>query len=185
MRNLNWACHFVRDALMLFTKIDDRKAIAIASSNLGNTLLAINCGRSHENRSTCLIVDGVCCVKEAFLHYEAAIKSGTEDFEKAETMAQKVEFAQQLADRHFNRALYFLLSADDPCAAEDFEHRGMQDLMKAQALDLDVQEYWIQNGLLMEKASVLFDRLFRRLNGLCALLENGVLQNIFLFQLIV
>jgi hypothetical protein len=179
-RNLHWACHFVRDALKLFTKIDDCKAIAIASSNLGNTLLAINCGRPAESRCTCLMMNSSCVVNEAFLHFERAIRSGTQEFENAETMPAKVAFAQQLADRHFNRALYFFLSINDPCAeGVDFEERGIQDLMKAQALDLDVQEYWIQNGLLMQNASILFDRLLRRLNGLCALLENGISQHIW------
>lgn len=179
MRNLRWACHFVRDALKLFTKIDDRKAVAIASSNLGSTLLAINSGRPRASHCSCSMVDSVCCVKEAFLHFETAIRSGSEDFENAPTMDKKVEFAEQLSDRHFNRGLYFLLSQEDPCAEENYFELGIQDLMKAQALDLDVQEYWIENGMLMQKASVLFERLLRRLYGLCALLERDVPQNIW------
>lgn len=179
MRNLRWACHFVRDALKLFTKIDDRKAIAIASSNLGSTLLAINSGLQCAGQCSCSMVDSVCCVKEAFLHFETAIRSGSEDFESAPTLDKKVEFAEQLSDRHFNRGLYFLLSQEDPCAEENYFELGIQDLMKAQALDLDVQEYWIENGMLMQKASILFERLLRRLYGLCALLEKDVPQNIW------
>lgn len=181
-RNLNWACHFVRDALNLFTKIDDKKAIAIASANLGSTLLAINCGRTSEERCICLEVDGICCVREAAIHFETAVKSGTEDFGKAADMNTKVEFAEQLSDRLFNRGLYYLLCKDDPCADENFEECGMQDLTKAQALDHDVQEYWIENGVLVHKFSVLFDRLLRRLNGLCALLESGIEQDIWDIQ---
>jgi len=178
-RNLHWACHFVRDALQLFTKVDDQKAIAIASANLGSTLLAINCGRPRENRSTCLILDSCCCAKEAFTHFDLAVSSGTEDFTNATEMSRKAQFAEQLSDRLFNRGLYFLLSQSDPCATEDFEELGIQDLVKAQALDHDVQEYWINNGLLMEKSGVLFDRLMRRLNGLCTLLENDIHQQIW------
>ncbi|CAB9519606.1 expressed unknown protein [Seminavis robusta] len=178
-KNLHWACHFVRDALKLFTKIDDRKAIAIASGNLGSTLLAINCSRPREGRCSCLVVDSVCCVKEAFLHFERSVGSGTEDFQTAPDMFMKVEFAEQLADRLFNRGMYFLLSKEDPCAGDNFETQGLEDLMKVQALDLDVLEYWIHNGMLKQKTSILFDRLLRRLHGLCVLMENDISQDIW------
>jgi hypothetical protein len=178
-RNLRWACHFVRDALNLFTKIEDRKAIAIASGNLGSTLLAINCSRTSESRCSCLVVDSICCVKEAFSHFETAVVSGTEDFQTAADMTKKVEFGEQLSDRLFNRGLYFLLSKDDPCAESDFEALGLQDLVKVQALDLDILDYWIQNGLLQFKSSTLFDRLLRRLHGLCSLMENGISQGVW------
>ena len=39
--NLAWAYNFINEALKLFRKVGDEKAIGIACSNLGNTLHAI------------------------------------------------------------------------------------------------------------------------------------------------
>jgi hypothetical protein len=39
--HLDMAHHFVSDALILYRKINDRKAIGVACNNLANTLFAI------------------------------------------------------------------------------------------------------------------------------------------------
>jgi len=181
-KNLSLARHLTRDALKLFSKINDRKAIAIASSNLGSTLFAMNCGRIKEARCLCLKLDGMCCVDEAAIHLETAVESAKDVLSQAVDLPSQIELSEQLADRLFNRGLYFLLCSSDPCAKEDFEELGLQDLRKTRALDQDVYDYWIAHDLLPAKASTLFERILRRLNGLCALLENGIDQNIWDFS---
>jgi hypothetical protein len=121
-----------------------------------------------------LVISDLCVIKEALSCYETAIQTANEEFSSARDLHKKVEFAEQLADRHFNRALYFLISKNDPCTPDDAEKLGYQDLMKAHALDHDVQGYLIKNKMLLQKSEILYDRMLRRLFGLIALQENGV-----------
>ena len=175
--NLKWAYHFVNNALQLFRKVDDQKAIGIACNNLGNTMLAIYC----ENTITgaCCIVDGLCFAKRGKELLDEAIESGTREFESDESDDAKADFAQQLANRHFNRAMHLLLTQNDPCAPLNAKELGYQDLIKARQLDNDVYDYWLQRKLVLKNSAEYFDRMVRRLNGLVGLYADEGVRNIW------
>eukprot|EP00536_Pseudo-nitzschia_multiseries_P012093 jgi/Psemu1/244263/estExt_Genewise1.C_4430009 len=171
--DLELAHHIAIDALELFRKIGDAKAIAIANNNVGNALLV----RTVEYREpgSCLMFDDdhcTCCATTSVIrYYNEAVASGTNDFENASGDASKCVFAQQLADRHFNRAMGLLLTADDPCASPDAKEMALDDLFLARQYDQGVKEYMLYTKTLLKNSDVIFERSLRRLNGLAALID--------------
>ncbi|KAL3919467.1 MAG: hypothetical protein SGILL_003738, partial [Bacillariaceae sp.] len=166
--NLDLALHTAGDAFKLFQKIGDDKAIAIVSNNLGNTLFALALDR--RKPSACLSSDdGECCVKAALDFYDKAVDSGTRDFNGVDSDAEKCEFAQQLGDRHFNRALCLLQTSDDPCAPENAKEQAFADLHLAKQYDQGVKEYMLASRTLLDHSDVIFERSVRRLYGLSQL----------------
>ena len=82
--DLSLAYRIARDALRLFRKIGDEKAIAIACNNMGNTLLAwmVEC----REPGTSLELEGdeyFYCTEAAINYYNEAIELGTKDFDAA------------------------------------------------------------------------------------------------------
>ena len=63
------------DALELFRKAGDEKAVAIACNNVCNISLALSI--DNQAAGGCIGVDGACLVKTAIQHYDEAINSGT------------------------------------------------------------------------------------------------------------
>ena len=165
--DLDLAHHIGNDALQLFGKIGDEKAIAIAANNMGNTLFALTMER--RSPGTCVELNGECCVKTAIGYYEAAIVAAKRDFERVETDAEKSMFAQQLADRHFNRAMFLLHLSDDPCAPENAKEIAFHDLLLARQYDQGVKEYMLHSKTLYKNSDVIFERSIRRLHGLALL----------------
>lgn len=161
------AHHIANDALHLFRKIGDRKAVAIACNNMGNTLLALMVERREPG--TCLKLDGCCCAKAALNHFDEAVARGTEEFNGAKSDEEKTEFAQQLADRHFNRAMCLLHAGDDPCVRDDSKEIAFSDLHLAYQYDAGVKEYMLHAKTLLMNSDVIFDRYLRRLHGLATL----------------
>jgi tetratricopeptide (TPR) repeat protein len=168
--DLDWALHAANDALQLFQKIEDEKAISIASNNLGNTLLALSVDR--RTAGTCLCSDdGECCVKVALECYEEAIHAATQEFYGVETDAQRCEFAEQLADRLFNRAMCLLLTADDPCAPQKARDQAFADLHLAKQYDQGVKDFLLASKSLFKASDIVFERSLRRLCGLAQLIK--------------
>ena len=166
------AYRIARGALRLFRKIGDNKAIGIACNNMGCTLLAWMV--EVREPGTSLELDGdecMYCTEAAIKYFNEAIALGTEDFEAAHGDAEKAKFAQQLADRHFNRAMCLLLTADDPCALKDAKEIALDDLHLVKQYDQNVKEYMIQSQTLLDYSDVIFERSLRRLHGLAALLD--------------
>jgi hypothetical protein len=173
--NLKWAYHFVNNALQLFRKVDDQKAIGIACNNLGNTMLAIYC----ENTATgtrCIVTNKARRGKELL---DEAIEIGAREFGNDASDDAKADFAQQLANRHFNRAMHLLLTQNDPCATPNAKELGYQDLIKARQLDGDVYDYWLQRKLILKNSAEYFDRMVRRLRGLVALYADEGVRNVW------
>lgn len=162
--DFKWAHHIAKDALHLFQKIGDQKAVAIACNNIGNTMLAL-CVLTRE-KGACIKVDCECCVTTAIEQFEKAISIGTKEFESGDSDLIKAELAQQLADRHFNRAMCLLLSMDDPCCPRDAEEMSFTDLLRCREYDRGVQEFLLHEKLMFRYSDVCFERLLRRLHGL-------------------
>jgi len=164
--NLSWAYSFINDALKLFRKIGDEKAIGIACNNLGNTLHAMCCDDVRYVGDCCELVNGICVMKAAKLHYDESIDIAQGQFEQATDDEQKAEFALQLADRIFNRALFLLLVAGERCAPDNSRQIALDDISKVWQLDYDVKDFWLERKLLLKHSSVYFFRLIRRTLGL-------------------
>ena len=168
--DLALARHIADDALELFRKIADRKAVGIGCNNMGNCIVAQMASTRRFGR--CSATDVECCMKSALQLFDEAIECATNDFENDQiTDAERSLFAQQLADRHFNRGLLLLLSLDDPCSPEDAKDRGLTDIFKSRSYDQGTREYMLHTATLYHNADIIFERIIRRLNGLAAVIE--------------
>jgi hypothetical protein len=163
--NLSWAYSFICDALKLFRKVGDEKAIGIACNNLGNTLHAM-CSDARYIGECCSILPGICMLKTAHEHYNEAIDIAQRQLEKAMNDDEKADFAQQLADRLFNRGLFLLLVANDKCAPVNARQLALSDIAKVRQLDYDVRDFWLEHKLLLKRSAEYFYRLIRRTLGL-------------------
>lgn len=166
------------DALSLFRRADDQKATGIASNNLGNTLLAIRNQRLSTN--CCFRIDGNCVQQQALESYNEAILSSTNEYDQSLVDGNSgdlsAKLAEQLANRYFNRGLFFLITADDECAESDFVERGQHDLLKAAELDAEVRSLWVESRQVHKNSVRYFERLLRRANGLIGLMQKGIIQ---------
>ena len=165
------------DALKLFRKISDERAVAIASNNIGNTLLALSMDKKGSGQ--CIhIDDGGCLVTSALELYNESINIGTRHFEQSDSDAMKADFAQQLADRHFNRALFLVHSLDDDCSPEHAKDMAFNDLFRCREYDRGVRDFYLRYKLMLKYSDVYFDRLMRRIHGLAILMkiENRIVE---------
>lgn len=163
--NLTWAYCFICDALKLFRKIGDDKAIGIACNNLGNTLHAI-CADARYTGKCHTALPGVCVAKAAKEHYNEAIEIAQRQLEQALTEESKALFTIQLSDRLFNRGLFLLLVANGECAPAEAKNRGLEDIKKVRELDDDVSQFLLDRKLLLSRSADFFLRLLRRAFGL-------------------
>ena len=162
--NLYWAHDFISDALKLFRKIDDQKAVGIASNNLGNTLFAMiyDAYRFGEAVAEPVHADYEIVIS----HFNEAVEIGQREFNEATEEGAKAEYAQQLADRLFNRCLFELLAHECGIAPEDVKEAALADLERVRELDYDVKDYWLERKLLLKNSGACYNRLLRRIHGL-------------------
>jgi hypothetical protein len=173
---LEMAHHFVSDALVLYRKINDRKAIGVTCNNLANTLFAIQ--YEHIDQMKCCDLAKSCHVKQALALYDEAMGYSQQDFDEAEGDL-KVNYAIQLADRLFNRGLYFLFIDGYDCAPSDSRERGYNDITYSRNLHDDIRDYMLENKQLFAKASPYFSRLLRRINCLAAFYDDVGLRDVW------
>lgn len=169
--NLKWAYHFVNDALMLFRKINDRKAIGIASNNLANTLHAMR----HEGQPD----ENMCTPTAALDLYNDAIAIAEQDLADAGSEEDKAEFAQQLSDRVFNRGLYLMMAHRDEGAPENAIDMGYSDIERTRQLDYDIQDFWLDRRLLLKHSAAVFVQKLRRVHGLLEYYDDDTLRQIW------
>lgn len=160
--NIRWANEIITDALKLFRKVNDRKAIGIACNNLGNTIYAM----MHDCSSASDPDEEMDLYLAAMAHYDEAVSIGQGYFDEAGDEMERSEYAQQLADRLYNRALMGLLAYTRGHAPEEVKELALRDLKRTRALDEDVRDYWLDRKLLLKNSERLFNRLLRRFYGL-------------------
>jgi len=165
------------DALLLFNRLNNQKAIGVASNNLGNILLVIYRTLKHLKRNTFngLSLDTI--IKTGTSNYLKAITLGEaaydEFFEKEGWSPKCLEFMQNLANRYFNRGLFFLTLHKDHENPEYLEI-GMRDLKIARDMDLEVVSNGEDSGWnIDEKIESLFNTAINRVSGHNVLLEMG------------
>jgi hypothetical protein len=182
--NLTWAYSFISDALTLFRKVGDEKAIGVACNNIGNTLHAM-CSDARYVGKCCTTLPGICVVKAAEERYNEAIEIAQHQLEQALTEESKASFTQQLSDRLFNRGLFLLRVHDMKCAPADAKDRGLYDIKKVRELDDDVSQFWLDRKLLLSRSADHFRRLLRRVFGLLDFYDDGDVRNLWAAQEIV
>jgi hypothetical protein len=176
--NLEMAHHFVSDALSLYRKVNDQKAIGVACNNLANTLFAMSYERLDQVHCCESCADN-CTISEALALYDEAIELGSRDFDETPEGDLKVDYAIQLSDRLFNRGLYLLFIAGYECAPEDSRERGYNDVTVARNLHYDIRDNLLENKQLFSCASSYFSRLLRRINCLAAFYDDIGLREIW------
>lgn len=176
--NLKWAYHFVYDALQLFRKVNDQKAVGIACNNLGNTLFALSYDSEGDAVLDSSSEDGS-IVSVALRHYDEAVELGQNEFNQAPPTELKADFALQLADRLFNRGLFLLLVDGEPCAPGDARERAYADIRRARHLDYDAKDYLLEHRLLLKNSAEYFGRLIRRINGLADFFDDIGLREVW------
>lgn len=175
---LDWAYHFISDALNLFRKLDDQKAIGVACNNLGNTIFAMAI-RGQPLWKTNSMDDSSVTIFTALDYYDEAIGICQRDLDSASGSEKKAEYAQHLADRFFNRGMYLLFIENDPDAPEDVRRRALDDIASARDLDYDVRDYWLEKKLLFQHSDIYFWRLLRRIFGLSTHVNDADVQEVW------
>lgn len=183
--NLKWAFHFVGDALRLFRKVDDKKAVGIASNNLGNVLFAIHYDAvgdfelNEEGYAEDSQGDESSLITLALRHFDEAVELAQQDFDQAPDTELKCDFALQLSDRLFNRGLFCLLVDGDEDAPIDCRERGYTDIRRSRNLDYDAKDFWMARKLLLKNSDAYFARLIRRINGLADFYDDIGLREVW------
>jgi hypothetical protein len=184
--DIEWASHVVYDAINLFRKLGDEKATGIACNNMGNILFSL----SSTGKISSTVQSIKFKVEDAAEYYDEAIRIGCKELENASSDCLRTKFAEQLADRCMNRAMYCLERANSGnYIAEDkegdssdivsheadrqdfFRQLAYDDIAKAQELDVTARNYWLQNKLLLANSEQYFDRMIRRLYAAAATLK--------------
>jgi hypothetical protein len=166
------------DALKVFKQLDNKKAIAVASNNLGNVMLAMY-----------IEMKSLGVRKRWGLTRKEIIAIGTEHFHQAITLGEKaydefyeaegwtpncLDFMQHLSNRYFNRALFLLTVKDDTRHAEDIVKVGARDLEISRDMFFEIVAYGEDVGFNREnRAHKQFQIALGRARGHNALLEMG------------
>jgi hypothetical protein len=166
------------DALRLFRRLDNKKAIGVASNNLGNTMLAI-CRQMDAKELDC--VSGITkgqIVAKGVAYFHEAIELGEkayDEFYNAQGWTPIcLDFMQHLANRYFNRGQFLLTVKDAHDNPEELEELGMRDLQIARDMDLEVIAYGEDIGWASaDRVEKLFNVQLVRLRGYNMLLGIG------------
>ena len=133
------------DALRLFRRLHNKKAVSIASNNLGNTLLSIyrEIKILEVDKLYHLTISDV--ISQGIAHFNTAISLGEEAYdeyyEKQGWSPSCLNFMQHLANRYFNRGMFLLIIKDDHNDPSEIERLGMRDLKIADDMDQEVVAY--------------------------------------------
>jgi hypothetical protein len=166
------------DALRLFRRLGNKKAVAVVSNNLGNTLLAMYREmKMMENDQFCGLTKQE-IISQATGHFHEAITLGESAYD--EFMIRQgwtpncLDFMQHLSNRYFNRALFLLMVKEDHEHPEKIVELGLRDLIISRDMDAEIVEYGKDIGFNREnRAHKLFHGNLVRLRGHNMLLEMG------------
>jgi len=174
--DLDVAYQVLRDALRLFTRLNNKKAIAVASNNLGNTMLTIyRTMKASKSEEMCgLSKDNVIAKGKAY--FMLSIKLGEtayDDFYNKQGWSEEcLVFMQFLANRYFNRAVFFLSTSCDDQNCREVESLGLRDLQIAMDMDVEIVDQCLEMGFKINRVE-RYELMMSRCRGLLALVELG------------
>lgn len=164
------------DALALFTKLDNSKAIGVTNNNLGNTMLTIYRTMKKTGAPTLCGLEKSEAIAKGIAYFDATIESGEKALAKTNEdegwSTNYLIFMQQLSNRYFNRAMFLLTVHDDYPSPGDAERQGFTDLATAKDMDREVVDNGDQQGFKGD-GDVYFDLLMSRIKGILFLIELG------------
>jgi len=171
------AYQVLRDALRLFKRLGNEKAIGVACNNLGNCLLAAyRTLKATKEERICgfekseIIAKGTACFHEAIQQGEAAY----DDFYAREGWSPNcLDFMQHLSNRYFNRAMFLLSVKDDHADPEKVKELGMRDLQISRDMDVEINDEGTQAGWHVRSPVKIFDAMLSRFRGYILLLQMG------------
>ena len=166
------------DALKLFKKLENKKAVAVASNNLGNTMLSMYHEMQEMGLKNHCGLSKTEVIAKGMGHFQRAIELGEkayDEFYNAEGWTHNcLDFMQHLSNRYFNRALFLLSVKNDHQNPEEVADLGLRDLEIARDMDCEIEEYGKDVGFNREdRAHKLFQVSLNRARGHNMLLEMG------------
>ena len=172
--NLLSAYKILKDSLRLFSRLKNKKAIAVASNNLGILCLTIyramlaNGDDHFEDKSLTEIVS------EGSDYCTVAIRLGEEQYEQFyedQGWSQEcLQFMQGLANRYFNRALLLLSTKIHSTSPADFEADGTRDIQITADMDLEIVDQCTEMGFKIDRVE-RYDLMLSRSRGTHALVK--------------
>jgi hypothetical protein len=166
------------DALRLFRRLGNKKAVAVVSNNLGNTMLAMyrEMKSSREEKHCGLTMHQI--ISQATGHFHEAITLGEKAYDEfmiGEGWTPNcLDFMQHLSNRYFNRAIFLLMVKDDHENPDKIVELGLRDLVISRDMDGEIVEYGKDIGFNREnRAHKLFHGDLVRARGHNMLLRMG------------
>jgi len=174
--DLEKAYGVLKDSLKLFIRLNNRKAIAVASNNLGNTMLTMY-------RTMVISGDKIMCglskkdvVAKGTAYHAHAIKLGEEAYDlfynEQGWSEECLSFMQFLANRYFNRAMFLLSVKDDHEHPKEAETMGFRDLQITSDMDVEIVDQCLEMGFKINRVE-RYDLMMSRVHGLLALAKLG------------
>lgn len=166
------------DALRLFRRLGNKKAIGVACNNLGNTTMGMYQEMTKENLDQLCGLTRRQLVAKGIAYYHEAIQLGEKAYDEFYALHGWtpicLDFMQHLSNRYFNRGLFLLSAKDVHEKSEDLEELGKRDLNIASDMDSEVVAYGEDIGWSSDdRIGKLFDVKIVRTGGYNLLLDMG------------
>mmetsp|Transcript_30884 Transcript_30884/g.92555 ORF Transcript_30884/g.92555 Transcript_30884/m.92555 type:complete len:1871 (-) Transcript_30884:814-6426(-) len=175
--NVESAYTVLTDALRLFRSLGNKKAIGVASNNLGNCMLTMY-RMIKEDKS----LEAICGLSKGDMlakgtsYFRDAIKLGEEAYdvfyEQQGWSGSCLVFMQHLSSRYFNRALFLLTVKNDHEHPEEVKQLGFRDLDISKNMDVEVADQCLEVGFSIDEGEQ-FEMSVSRIRGLLVLKEMG------------
>lgn len=164
------------EALDLFTKLENQKAIGIVNNNLGNIMMAMYRTMKKTGVRRICKFDKETVIKKGCQFFQDAIETGEKALDRTndeEGFSHKyLVFMQQLSNRFFNRAMFLLTVREDHPDPDWAKRQGLMDLCTCKDMDQEVVDNGDHEGFKGDM-DVYFELLMTRIKGLLALAKLG------------
>ena len=175
---LDFAYRVLVDALRLFRRLDNKKAVGIASNNIGNILLGIYREMQSANLDRLYGLSRSDVVSQGILHFHNAIRLGEKAYDEFYDLQgwtpSCLNFMQHLSNRYFNRGLFLLHVKNDHANPTEIETFGLRDIQIAGDMDQEVVAYSEEIGWASaDLAEKRFNVSLVRIRGFIILYDLG------------
>eukprot|EP00540_Astrosyne_radiata_P022988 CAMPEP_0116852458 /NCGR_PEP_ID=MMETSP0418-20121206/17302_1 /TAXON_ID=1158023 /ORGANISM="Astrosyne radiata, Strain 13vi08-1A" /LENGTH=342 /DNA_ID=CAMNT_0004484619 /DNA_START=293 /DNA_END=1318 /DNA_ORIENTATION=+ len=164
------------EALDLFRKLENTKAMGIANNNLGNTMLTMYRTMKRIGADKMCDMSREQVIQKGIEYFKNAIDSGEEAIERINReegwSTNYLVFMQQLSNRYFNRAIFLLTVRDDHPSPQEAESQGLMDLSTCKDMDREVVDNGDREGFKGDQ-DIHFELLLSRIQGVLMLLRLG------------
>ncbi|KAI2498817.1 hypothetical protein MHU86_15670 [Fragilaria crotonensis] len=174
--DLKTAYETLRSALDLFTKLRNEKAIGVANNNLGNTMLSMYRTMKATKTSDICGFSRSEVISLGAHYFKCAVDQGENALsninEEEGWSTNYLVVMQQLSNRYFNRAVFYLNVKDDYPEKDKAQQLGFQDLITAKDMDREVVDDGDSHGFKGDRG-VYFELLLGRIKGILQLIALG------------